>query len=160
MNRLIKIIISVILVAVIVVFPFMASKYINFKFDKNLKANIEASISKEKSTYDYKNMLDLANLNFEVNEKNADSAPKQSVVALWGIRDMQSILITENSEIINQNYDLSYRMARYNNNQIIKSNEISIILFYMLLSLLIIIVFGILLFIWRAELKLDRLKSF
>jgi len=157
MIKIIKIIISVILVAVIVVFPFMASKHINFEFDKNLKANIEASIPKEKSIYDYKNMLDLANLNFEANEKNADSAPKQSVVALWGIRDMQAILITENSEIINQNYDLSYSMARYNNNQIIKSNEISIILFYMLLSLLIIIVFGILLFIWRAELKLDRI---
>lgn len=157
MVKIIKIIISVILVAILVVFPIMVSKYVNFKVDKIVSLDIENSV-KEKSNIDYLNMLSLAEQNFQANEENADSAPKQTVLALWALKDTQSILITENNEIINQNYDLSYKLAKndevLNSNLITKSNQISIILFYLLLSILLIGSSAILLFIWKTELHL------
>ena len=107
--------------------------------------------------------MDIVEQDFNANEKNADSAPKQTVVALWGIRDTQSILIIENDEIINQNYELSNEIAKYttalNNNFVLRSNQTSVILFYILLSILIIGVIGVLLFIWKSELKLNGVKK-
>lgn len=157
MVKIIKIIISVILVSILVVFPIMVSKYVNFKVDKTLSLNIENPV-KEKSNIDYLNMLSLAEQNFQANEENADSAPKQTVLALWALKDTQSILITESNEMINQNYDFSYKLAKndevLNSNLITKSNQISIILFYLLLSILLIGSSAILLFIWKAELHL------
>ena len=42
-----------------------------------------------------------------------------------------------------------------NNNLIIKGDQISILLFYLLLSILLIGVIAILLFLWKTELKLE-----
>jgi preprotein translocase subunit SecF len=159
MVKVLKIIISVILIAVLIVFPVIASRHINFKTDKKNLLVIENQTDK-KSNNSYALLLNIAEQNFKANEENADSAPKQSVVALWGIRDFQSILANENNEIINQNYDLSYKISKndevLNNNLIIKSEQISILLFYLMLSVLLIGVIAILLFIWKTELKLEK----
>lgn len=158
MVRIIKIIISVILIAILVIFPIAVSKHINFKVDKKMLSAIGNQT--KKTSIDYINMLDLAEQNFQANESNADSAPKQTVLALWGIKDIQSILATQNNEIISQNYDLSYKIANndevLNNNLIIKSDQVSILLFYLVLSILLIGVIAILLFIWKTELKLEK----
>lgn len=138
MVRIIKIIISVILIAILVIFPIMILRYVNFKADKKMLTVIEKSNN-------YMNMLNLAEQNFNTNEDNADSAPKQTVVALWSIRDTQSILVVENNEMLNQN-----------NNLLIKSDQISVLLFYLIFSILLIGVIAILLFIWKTELKLEK----
>lgn len=141
---------------VLIIFPIIASRYVNLSIDKEILISIEKPV--KKVSKDYMNMLNLAEQDFKANEENADSAPKQTVVALWSIKDIQSILVIENKEIIDQNYDLSSKLARnaeiLNNNLIIKSEQISILLFYLMISILLIGDIGILLFIWRKELKL------
>jgi hypothetical protein len=156
LTLILKIIISFILMLVLIIFPIIASRYVNLSIDKEILISIEKPV--KKVSKDYMNMLNLAEQDFKANEENADSAPKQTVVALWSIKDIQSILVIENKEIIDQNYDLSSKLARnaeiLNNNLIIKSEQISILLFYLMISILLIGDIGILLFIWRKELKL------
>jgi hypothetical protein len=106
-----KIIISgIILVAVIIIVFFTA---VNIGEPKEQKDNLlTISSEKIKPSEDWGNLKYAAQKSFEANEELADSAPKQTVVALWGIKDNQSIIIMQNENIINQNYEI----AKQNNN--------------------------------------------
>ncbi len=117
MKLITKIIISgIILVAVVIIIFFTATNIAEPK--EQIDNLLTISSEKIKPAEDWGTLQYAAQKNFEANEELADSAPKQTVVALWGIKDSQSILIMQNENIINQNYEI----AKQNNN-IIKQNS-------------------------------------
>ena len=116
MIRITKIIISVFLLSVLICIPVFSAKLIDFWISKPNIEVIGFKISQNTYTGYYETLLDLAENAFQENEKIADSAPKQTVAVLWALKDIQSIIVMQNNEIIKNN-DESV-------NQLLKINEL------------------------------------
>lgn len=111
MKLVVKIIISAIVVVALVFIPMMVYKSLSKFQDEEAGAELEVNFTKIRSSYNWETLLNIAQKDFELNEDLADSAPKQTVVTLWGIKDKQTILILQNENIINQNYEIAKQNA-------------------------------------------------
>jgi hypothetical protein len=106
MGLVAKIIITgIVLITLIVILVFALLSLYEPQKDDGEEQKI--SIEKIKPSNDWGTLLSIAQSDFDANEERADSAPKQTVVALWGIRDTQTILILQNENFINQNYEIA-----------------------------------------------------
>ena len=121
MNKLIKILITTLISLVIIIVLATAIKIVFMdKFDgrdSDHRVNLDRFLTDK----NYESLLSIADMSYEANEELTDSAPKQTVTALWNVMDKQSIIVNENIDLLNQNYEL----AEQNDNLIIQ-NEILI----------------------------------
>jgi len=89
---------------------------------------------------------------FNANNENADSAPKQTVAALWGVIDIQKLMIMQNIELLNQNYGI----AQQNDNIIMQNaviinnqNRILTTLILLMATIIVIGTAGVSIAIWK-----------
>jgi len=155
MKKITKVVISIIVACLIIAIPIVGISLVSLnKFDER-ESEFRVDLFKLKPSQNYEISLGEADLRYELNEESADSAPKQTVLALWNIMDKQSLIIMENSDLMNQNYEL----ARHNDNIIMQTeilinnqNQIQLLLMFLLVSISIIGLSAILI-LWSKKAK-------
>ena len=155
MKKITKVVISIIVACLIITIPIVGISLVSLnKFDER-ESELRVDLFKLKPSQNYEISLGEADLRYELNEEGADSAPKQTVLALWNIMDKQSLIIMENSDLMNQNYEL----ARHNDNIIMQTeilinnqNQIQLLLMFLLVSISIIGL-SVILILWSKKAK-------
>jgi len=120
-KRTTQLIVSIILGCLIIIVPIIGITLVSVDEFNEEESEFRINLYDLQSSQNYITLLEDSDLRFELNEENADSAPKQTVVALWNIMDKQSIIIMENNDLVNQNYELAKH-----NDYLIMQNEILI----------------------------------
>ena len=154
MNKSIKLIITILISIILIIIPIFAAKIIFVdQFDER-DSDFRVDMYKFENGDIYVQLLTEAEERFDANNKNADSAPKQTVVGLWGVIDIQKLMTLQNIELLNQNYGIAQQ-----NDNIIMQNEIMInnqnkILIILMFSLVSIVIIGIviaLIILWKPQ---------
>ena len=156
MNKSIKLIITILLSIILIVIPIFAAKIIFVDRFNERESEFRVDMYKFENGDIYVQLLSEAEKRFDANDENADSAPKQTVAALWSIMDIQELITLQNVDLLNQNYNIAQQ-----NDNIIIQNEIIInnqnkILITLMLSLVTIVVIGIavvLVLLWKSNYK-------
>jgi hypothetical protein len=150
---IIKAILSLVIVIVIVTMPILTSRVISLDVEKQSFLNMDVGLQKSVETSKYSSLLATVLDDFEVNEERADSAPKQTVVALWAIKDIDSISLLANEELLNQINNNFYNLNKNIAEAIVSQNITQVVLFYLLISFLVIAGIFTLFFIWKEEIN-------
>jgi hypothetical protein len=153
MNKSVKLIITILVVIILIIIPIFAAKIIFIDQFNERDTDFRVDMYKFENGDKYVELLTAAEERFDVNNENADSAPKQTVAALWGVIDIQKLMILQNIEMLNQNYGIAQQ-----NDNIIMQNAIVINNQYKILTTLILLMAtivvigtaGVLIILWKS----------
>jgi len=154
MNKSIKLIITILVVIILVIIPIFAAKIIFIDKFNEKNTDFRIDMYKFENGDKYVELLTETEEIFDANNENADSAPKQTVAALWGVIDIQKLMIMQNIEMLNQNYGI----AQQNDNIIMQNaiiinnqNRILITLILLMSTIIVIGTTGVLIVIWKSS---------
>jgi hypothetical protein len=153
MNKSVKLIITILVVIILIIIPIFAAKIIFIDQFNERDTDFRVDMYKFENGDKYVELLAEAEERFDANNNNAESAPQQTVVGLWGVIDIQKLMTLQNIEILNQNYGIAQQ-----NDNIIMQNAIIINNQYRILIMLILLmstivaigIAGVLIILWKS----------
>jgi len=154
MNKSIKLIITILVVIILIIIPIFTAKIIFIDQFNERDTDFRVDMYKFENGDKYVELLTETEEIFDANNENADSAPKQTVAALWGVIDIQKLMTLQNIEILNQNYGI----AQQNDNIIMQNaiiinnqNRILITIILLMATIIVIGTTGALIVIWKSS---------